>query len=128
MALAQLADLNVDTIRATVYSRLAITIMGETAPASNSATQYVALVHGTPPFTYRWNLDGNVISTDQTISLTFGPSEEHSLTVSAWDSQGDGATEGLIIDSMNGGNAYYRAPVPNSGSPLRGITKKGVVP
>ena len=109
-ALAQLSDLTVDTIHATVYSQFSVSVSGETAPAANSATEYaVNIGMGTAPFAIRWFLDGSQIATDPSVTLTFAANAQHTLSASVVDANGYGANAALIIQAMDG-NAYSKSP------------------
>lgn len=103
----------VDTVRATVYAAFVVNIAGPTVvdPNAGLARWDANIPGGFPPYSYQWYFDGVPVTTASFYEQGFGPSELHTLSLTASDSHGFSASTSLNIQTTAGGTCLQQ-PCP----------------
>lgn len=126
-ALAERADLTVDTLSKTINVTIGAAFSGNSvlAPYQNYNWQ-VAAIGGTGPYTFEWYLDANYLTTGTSYSNAFNANESHWFDVKVTDALGNVGWSSFQFYTTNegGGENQLRLPGTPSKSPATGTPRK----
>lgn len=113
-ALAERADLTVDTMAKTINVSIASAFSGNSvlAPGQNY-TWSVSAIGGTGPYSFEWYLDANYLLTGTSYSNSFNANESHWFDVKVTDALGNigWSTFGFYTTNEGGGENQLRRPL-----------------
>lgn len=115
-ALAQRADMTVDTIVKTTYATIGVQFSGPGVVEPNVNHLWsVTPSGGTGPHSYAWYLDGQYLGTGSSVYMAFPPNEAHQFDVQVTDALSNQGTSNFqfYTTSEGGGPVELRsAPLP----------------